>query len=178
MFITRVIQHWGLGGICLDSSHPQHVFFTEDFRPDTCRFGLDQYPEIDVAKHSKKTLARVQLEGSKSLKKRDFLIKILEGICYLLNVTFQKLQKKPLCLGYLLNVTFQILQKRRFTLKSDKALNPWKTSFFNSNVESYRYLLQTQLFILIAVPIKVAIPSRKCNVMDPSSSLARGQQKS
>ena len=32
--------------------------------------------------------ARGELEGSSSLKKRVFWIKILEGICYLLNVTF------------------------------------------------------------------------------------------
>ena len=43
---------------------------------------------------------------------------------------------------------------------------PVKNVFFKSNDESYRYLLQTQVFIPVAIPIKVAIPSRKRNVME------------
>ena len=106
-----VAKYQSISAVLVGSSDAVH------FRPDTCRFGLDQYPEIDVAKNGTKTGARGELESSKSLKKRVFWIKILEGICYLLNVTFQRLQKKPLCLGYLLNVTFQRLQKSQFASK-------------------------------------------------------------
>ena len=68
----------------------------ENVRPDTCRFGLDQYPEIDVAKNGTKTLARPQLDPSKSLKKRDFWIKILEGIWLPFERYLLETKKKPL----------------------------------------------------------------------------------